>query len=82
MTTIEFPAPLTPRAAKILASASEVARSMGAATYIGVEHIFSAIVREGESVPAQVMRSLGYEDAIVSELERVLASASESPWPS
>jgi len=71
-TTIEFPVPVTPRVATILADASEVARSMGATTSIGVEHTFLAMMRDRDSVPAQVITSPGCEPAILAELERGL----------
>ena len=74
-TIIKFPVKLTPRAARILQHvAAAEARRVGATTFIGVEHIFLAILNEGESVPAQVVDRLGYRDAIVTELERVLGS--------
>jgi hypothetical protein len=49
---VEFPTELTPRATRILHAAAEEAEFAGARGYIGVEHIFLAILREGESVPA------------------------------
>jgi ATP-dependent Clp protease ATP-binding subunit ClpC len=73
-TGIEFPVDLTPRAKRILASAVDEAEFAGAEGYIGVEHIFLAILREGESLPAQVVNRLGFTNAIVDELVRTLRS--------
>ena len=73
-TTIEFPVNLTPRARRILAASAEEAEYAGAADYIGVEHIFLAILREGESLPAQVVARLGFTRTIADELERTIRS--------
>lgn len=71
---VEFPVPLTPRAEAILRRAADEARSVGATDYIGVEHIFLAIAREGESVPASLMRRFGILDTLESALEQYLVS--------
>ena len=55
--TDPFPFELTPRAARILASAGEQCTRTDH-RFIGVEHIFLAVLGEGESVPAQVLRKL------------------------
>ncbi len=74
-TSIEFSVDLTPRAKRILASAADEAEYAGAEGYIGVEHIFLAILREGESLPAQVVNRLGFTRTIADELERTMRSA-------
>lgn len=71
---VELPVRLTTRAVKVLQLAPEEARRVGASGYIGVEHIFLAILREGESVPAQVVKTLGLDELLRSELEAVLSS--------
>jgi ATP-dependent Clp protease ATP-binding subunit ClpC len=73
-TTIEFPVKLTPRARRILTASAEEAEYAGATDYIGVEHIFLAILREGESLPAQVVTRLGFTRTIADELERTMRS--------
>ena len=75
-TTLEFPVDLTPRAIRILNNAREEAVAVGVTDFIGVEHVFLAILRDGESVPAQIVGRLGYRSALVEELDRVLRSES------
>ncbi|MEX2619646.1 MAG: Clp protease N-terminal domain-containing protein [Egibacteraceae bacterium] len=71
---IEFPAPLTPRAAHILRRAGDEARAHGAKDYIGVEHIVLAVLTEKESVPAQVLAKEGIAEQFREALEAVLNS--------
>ena len=52
------PLPFTPQAKKVLELASEEARSLGH-PYIGTEHILLGLLREHESVAAQVLVNLG-----------------------
>jgi ATP-dependent Clp protease ATP-binding subunit ClpC len=52
------PAPFTPRAKKVLELSLREALGLGH-NYIGTEHILLGLVREGESVAAQVLVSLG-----------------------
>jgi hypothetical protein len=59
---------------QVLRSAKDEADREGATDFIGVEHIFLAILHEGESLPAQVVSRMGYTEAIVEEIERILAS--------
>jgi ATP-dependent Clp protease ATP-binding subunit ClpA len=73
-TTIEFPVRLTPRARRTLEAAVGEANQAGAIDFVGVEHIFLAILRDARSVPAQVVARLGHTAAIMEELERVLRS--------
>ena len=52
------PLPFTPQAKKVLELASEEARQLGH-PYIGTEHILLGLLRENESVAAQVLVNLG-----------------------
>ncbi|WP_425301541.1 Clp protease N-terminal domain-containing protein [Nocardia wallacei] len=47
------PAP-TPRYTNVISSATKIAQDMGH-DHLGVEHLFLAIVREGNSLPALVL---------------------------
>ncbi|MGY2005475.1 Clp protease N-terminal domain-containing protein [Nocardia abscessus] len=47
------PAP-TPRYTRVISSAAKIANDMGH-DHLGVEHIFLAIIREGNSLPVQVL---------------------------
>lgn len=47
--------PMTPRCMAIIKAAGDIARSKGSG-FIGVEHLFIAILADEESVPAQVSR--------------------------
>jgi hypothetical protein len=71
---MRFPVQLTPRARDMLRRAVVEARKVGATDFIGVEHIALAMLRDGDSVPTQVIDRLGYAEAILSELEAVLRS--------
>lgn len=59
----------TPRYRQVLGVSAELARELGH-SYIGVEHLFLAIVRDRAAVPAQVL-------AHVTDLDRVEASVRE-----
>jgi hypothetical protein len=72
--TIEFPVKLTPRARRILEAAPVEARGVGADDFVGVEHIFLAILNEARSVPVQVLNRLGFTDQIRTALEELLQS--------
>ncbi len=65
MSDDDRPAP-TPRYFKILDASTELARRMGH-SYVGVEHLFLAIIRDRAAVPTQVLAGL-------IDLERVEAS--------
>ncbi|MDQ4142691.1 MAG: Clp protease N-terminal domain-containing protein [Actinomycetota bacterium] len=71
---IGFPVQLTPRATGILEQAAQEASRHGANDFIGVEHIFLAILREGQSLPALLLNQLGLTERIVRELENTLGS--------
>lgn len=73
-TTITFPANLTPRAKRILERAAQEAKQMGAEDFIGVEHIFLAILADPHALPTQVMARLGAVEDARRELETVLNS--------
>ncbi len=49
--------PFTPRVKKVLALASKEAKNLNH-SYVGTEHILLGLLREGEGVAAQVLRSL------------------------
>jgi ATP-dependent Clp protease ATP-binding subunit ClpA len=72
--TIEFPVELTPRAVAILRQAATEARAVGASDFIGVEHIFLAIVKNEGAVSTQVLNKLGVTEQVIQELESVLSS--------
>ena len=52
--------PFTPRAKKVLQLAATEARSLNH-TYVGTEHILLGLLREGEGVAAQVLRTLNID---------------------
>jgi ATP-dependent Clp protease ATP-binding subunit ClpC len=54
---IAGPLPLTPRVKKVLQLAQKEAKVLNH-TYVGTEHILLGLLREGEGVAAQVLRSL------------------------
>ena len=65
MSDYEAPTP-TPRYRQALDVSAELARELGH-SYIGVEHLFLAIVRDRAAVPTQVL-------ARITDLDRVEAS--------
>lgn len=62
---------LTDRARKVLKIAVDVAREKGS-NYVGTEDILVAIVREGSSVAANVLRELGVSDKLESTVDNLL----------
>lgn len=52
--------PFTPRSKKVLHLAAAEAQALNH-TYVGTEHILLGLLREGEGVAAQVLRSLGVD---------------------
>jgi ATP-dependent Clp protease ATP-binding subunit ClpA len=64
---------LTPRMQKVLDRAATQAKHAGLEV-VGVEHVFLAILDDDESVPTQVLSSLGVRDRVRVELQRVLDS--------
>jgi len=63
----------TPRYSSVLGAAEEIARSMSHG-YIGVEHLFLAIIRDRQAVPAQVLATMADLDTVESALLAVLHS--------
>jgi ATP-dependent Clp protease ATP-binding subunit ClpC len=64
--------PFTPRAKKVLEVAAQEARSMGH-RYIGTEHLLMALVKDDDSVAANVLTNLNVDyDRVKEEVERVL----------
>ena len=69
------PLPFTPQAKKVLELASEEARSLGH-PYIGTEHILLGLLREHESVAAQVLVNLGLKlEDVRSEILDLLGAS-------
>ncbi|MGH3205828.1 MAG: Clp protease N-terminal domain-containing protein [Streptosporangiaceae bacterium] len=66
------PAP-TPRYRKVVDGSAEVAREMGHA-YVGVEHLFLAIIRDRAAVPTQALARLIDLDRVEAGLLEVMAS--------
>ena len=67
------PAP-TPRYRRVLANSTEVAREMGH-SYVGVEHLFLAIIRDLSSVPAQALAARLDLHQVEASLVQEMASA-------
>jgi ATP-dependent Clp protease ATP-binding subunit ClpC len=63
----------SPRLHQILGAASEIARSMGH-SYLGVEHLFLAVLRDPHAVPTQALA----EAADTGEAERHLLAIMSS----
>ena len=80
--------PFTPRAKKVLELSLREALQLGH-NYIGTEHLLLGLIREGEGVAAQVLRTLGADlnrvrQAVIQLLSGQTASAIEQepsqPW--
>jgi ATP-dependent Clp protease ATP-binding subunit ClpC len=80
--------PFTPRAKKVLELSLREALQLGH-NYIGTEHVLLGLIREGEGVAAQVLRTLGADlnrvrQAVIQLLAGPTASAAEQeaaqPW--
>jgi ATP-dependent Clp protease ATP-binding subunit ClpC len=67
------PAP-TPRYSRVLAASADIARGMHH-PYVGVEHLFLAIIRDRDAVPTQVLAGV----ADVEEAEARLLELMNSP---
>jgi len=71
--------PLTPRAKKVLMLAGNEARSLNH-TYVGTEHILLGLLREGEGVAANVLRSLSVNpDVTRTEILKMLDPGFSGP---
>jgi ATP-dependent Clp protease ATP-binding subunit ClpC len=73
--------PFTPRAKKVLELSLREALQLGH-NYIGTEHVLLGLIREGEGVAAQVLRTLGADlnrvrQAVIQLLAGPTASATE-----
>jgi hypothetical protein len=62
MTNMVGNIPYTPRVKKVLALASKEAKALNH-SYVGTEHIFLGLLREGEGVAARVLKSLEVDPA-------------------
>src|SRR5437867_9163055 len=71
--------PFTPRAKKVLELSLREALRLGH-NYIGTEHLLLGLVREGEGVAAQVLRSSGVDDDDVRSTVMTLLEGRE-PGP-
>ena len=65
--------PYTPRVTKVLAFAAKEAKALHH-TYVGTEHIFLGLLREGDGVAGRVLQQLGVEldrtrQEIIKELD-------------
>jgi ATP-dependent Clp protease ATP-binding subunit ClpA len=65
----------TPRFQRVLDAAAEIARSMGH-SYIGVEHLFLAILRDPDAVPTQALAEAADVGAVEDRLLAIMNSAS------
>jgi ATP-dependent Clp protease ATP-binding subunit ClpA len=63
----------TPRYARIVAAASNIAKDRGH-KYVGVEHLFLAIINDRGAVPTQVLAQLIDLDEAETELRAVMES--------
>jgi len=69
------PAPVpTPRFHQILGAAAEIAQSMGH-SYLGVEHLFLAILRDPEAVPTQALAEVADAGEAERHLLAIMSSA-------
>ncbi|MGV9681018.1 Clp protease N-terminal domain-containing protein [Nocardia sp. NPDC003482] len=57
----------TPRYQQVIAAAAVAANDMGH-NYVGVEHLFLAIVRDPWAVPTQALRRIGVEGPAIEEV--------------
>lgn len=66
---------LTPRARDVLSEAANQANRVGQ-NFIGVEHIVLAVLDEGQSIPAQVIESMGLTERLRAQLHETISSPS------
>jgi Clp amino terminal domain, pathogenicity island component len=74
MSDDQGPSP-TPRHRNVLDASAALAREMGH-PYIGVEHLFLAIIRDRAAVPTQVLARITDLDQLEASLREVMASPS------
>jgi ATP-dependent Clp protease ATP-binding subunit ClpA len=63
----------TPRYRQVLDASAKLARELGH-SYIGVEHLFLAIVRDRAAVPTQVLTRMTDLDRVEASVREVLVS--------
>ena len=78
-------APYTPRVKTVLALATNEAKAL-THTYVGTEHIFLGLLREGDGVAAHVLKDLGVNiertrQEILKELDPNFLPAADGPEP-
>lgn len=73
--------PFTPRSKKVLELALRESLNLGHA-YIGTEHIFLALVREGDGVAAQILIRLGADPQAITEAVKSLVKGAVESRPS
>ena len=66
---------LTARMRTALLGAQKLARDFGH-KHIGTEHVFLAILLDGDAIPSQIMDSSGTRNEVVEEIRAMLASES------
>lgn len=69
----ETPPVRTPRYQNILDASEQIARAMGH-SYVGVEHLFLAIIRDPAAVPTQVTAQIINVDGLDDRLIEVMNS--------
>jgi ATP-dependent Clp protease ATP-binding subunit ClpA len=65
----------TPRFHSVLGAAAEIARSMGH-SYVGVEHLFLALLHDPAAVPTQALAEVADVGAVQDRLLAIMGSAS------
>lgn len=69
-------APLTDRAARLCRDGAFIeSMELCDGEYIGAEHIFLAIVKDNNSLPAKVLHELGVLDQVIEEIRLWIAAA-------
>jgi ATP-dependent Clp protease ATP-binding subunit ClpA len=63
----------TPRYQRVLESSAGIARAMGH-SYLGVEHLFLAIIQDKRTVPTQVLSQLTDLAQVETSLRETMAS--------
>ena len=63
----------TPRYRRVVDGSAELARAMGH-SYVGVEHLFLAIIRDRRAVPTQALAEVVDLDRVEAGLLEVMAS--------
>jgi len=74
MSDLSGPVP-TPRYLSIVGASFEVSRAMGH-SYVGVEHLFLAMIRDRNAVPTQVLAGMMNLTAVESALLELMNSDS------